>query len=422
MGKRIKLRDRTKANDIKYSGFLSYRHLRIIGWITLVLAQIAVLFKMTMQINPSTVDIYTPAYNFFNFFNGLSVPLFLIANFAAIAQKKGDWKRLLLFYGGMALMMYVVANLVIIHYAYGFLNALAPYDLYQATKLFGALLAASGSSGYTLNIFIDLFLCTLIFFFLNYKPVKHFQGKKIILLRLLVILPLLYELGGMAVKLFVTLMELVVPTFVVFLLPSKPPLIFIAFFVTFLIMKLGEVRRLKKHQSSEEDLQEYLNTNAHSLLTSIHMAIVFAICVVVDLVCFLLFGALIARPYVEYVGEVEALRYGLSTALTVGFGVSMTLIVCIPIVLLFSYKKTHKNPKLDTFIPIAGIGLIIFVYIEGMFQVVVNNLDYIKYKIASKISGGGEEPAPDPEAQPLMIAIKNVMFKIASKVDAWITM
>ena len=422
MGKYIRLRERTKANDIKYSGFLSYRHLRIIGWATLVLAQIAVIFKMTMKLNPTTVDEFTGAYNFFNSFNGLSVPLFLIANFAAIAQKKGNWKHLLLFYGGMALLMYAVANIVIIHFAYGFLNALAPYDLYQATRLFGMVLAASGSSGYTLNIFIDLFLCTLIFFFLNYKPTKYFQGKKIIFLRLLVILPLLYETGGMTLKLLATLMEVVLPSFVVFLIPSKPPLIFISFFIVFLIMKLGEIRRLKKHESSEEDLADYLSTNAHSLLTSIYMSIVFVVCALVDLVCFLLFGILIGKPYVEALGEQAAYKLGLETAYTAGFGVSMTLILCVPLVLLFSYKKTHKNPKLDSFVPIAGIALVALVFIEGMFQVVINNMDYIKYLIASKISGGGEEPAPDPEAQPLMVAIKNVMYKITSKVNTWITM
>ena len=424
MGKHIRLRDRTKENDIKYAGFLSYRHLRIIGWVTLALAQIAVIFNTTMKVNPTTVGTYTNAYNFFNFFSGIAVPLFLIANFAAITQKRGNWKRLLLFYGGMALGMYIIANIVILHYAYGILNALKPTDLYESTKLFASVLASMGSTGYTLNIFIDLFLCSLIYFLLNYQPKKFFQGKSVIFLRLLILLPLAFEVVGMMLKFKVAAGTLVIPTFVMFLLPSKPPLIFMAFVVIFLIMKIIENNRLKKHGYSQEDLQEYLNTNAHTLLTSIYMCIVFAICIPLDIACWFGFGYVAAEPYIELLGEEIAFQYGMSVAYSSGFGASLSLAVVIPLVLLFSYKKTHENTKIDTFLPVIGIGIIALIYLEGTFQIIVNNIPYFKYKLNQTLGGlgGGEEPGEDPGATEALFMIKNTLFKIVDKVDTWITM
>lgn len=415
MGKYVRLRNRTKENDIKYGGFLSYRHLRIIGWVCLVLAQMATMFKITMNMNPTTVGMFTNAYNVFSAFAGPAVPLFLIANFAVIAQQKGNWKGLLLRYGGLALIMYVAANLIIIHFAHGFVHALNPNaDLYSSTLLFGGLLASAGSQGYALNIFIDLFLCTLAFFFLNYKPVKFFQGKKIILFRLLVLLPLAYEVAGILVKFYISLGAFVIPSFALFALPSKPPLIFLAMFIIFVIMKLGEVRRMKKNQSSQEDLSNYLDTNAHSLLTSIYMSIVFLVCVILDVILLILLGV----SAFKYLGGTtdtldEYFPVGLQVAYAAGFGASVPLLFCIPVVLLFNYKKTHKNSKIDSLVPIAGIALILVVYVEGLFQVITNNISYFMYKISNVIPGGGGEETPP--AEQALYAIKEIVRSIRNK-------
>ena len=51
-----------------------------------------------------------------------------------------------------------------------------------------------------------------------------------------------------------------------------------------------------------------------------------------------------------------------------GLGESVLLLLLSPLMLLFSYTRTHKNKTLDTFIPFAGIALIVLVYIEGGYQ------------------------------------------------------
>ena len=42
----------------------------------------------------------------------------------------------------------------------------------------------------------------------------------------------------------------------------------------------------------------------------------------------------------------------------------------IPIVLLFSYTKKHKNTSIDAFIPIIGIAAILGLYVEAFFQAI----------------------------------------------------
>jgi hypothetical protein len=64
----------------------------------------------------------------------------------------------------------------------------------------------------------------------------------------------------------------------------------------------------------------------------------------------------------------ESIDTGMRIALAVGFGGSVGLIFLAPLVLLFSYTRRPKNPMLDLLIPVAGIALILLVYLEGTHQ------------------------------------------------------
>ena len=52
--KRLKFYQITPENDIKYRGPLSYRALRIAGWVCLAIAQVATIWSMVGKINPQT--------------------------------------------------------------------------------------------------------------------------------------------------------------------------------------------------------------------------------------------------------------------------------------------------------------------------------------------------------------------------------
>ena len=89
----------------------------------------------------------------------------------------------------------------------------------------------------------------------------------------------------------------------------------------------------------------------------------------------------------------EYVVHQLTSWIGAGVGGAMALLLIIPLVLLFSYKKQHENKKIDTLIPIAGIGLIVLVYVEGIFQVIVNNVPQIIAKMKEFLdgfSGGGQ--------------------------------
>ena len=398
---KIRLRDRTPENDIKFKGVLSYRHLRIIAWVCLILAQAASVIKINMNLNPATVPTLTGLANFFSFFSDLPIPLFLLANFAYILQRKSEIKRLLIFYGGVALGLYAVANIVVIHYVHGLLSSMhLSSSLYATTNGVGELLPLMGKSGYILNIFIDLFLCTLLFFFLNYQPKKVFTGKKIIIFRLFYILPLLYEIGGVVIKYMVTNWYFTIPSYVFFLLPSKPPFIFLAFAILVLVMKINDVKHLKRDGNSLETLEQYVSTNAHALRMSIGISVLFAITAIADVIVTLLIALIYTFRLTDGTPEITQLLFAgeLQTLSDVGFMGAVPLISLIPLVIFFSYKKQHKNKMIDTLIPVVGIGLIVFVYFEGIFEVITLNMPVFIEKLKDAINGfmggGGESSTP----------------------------
>ena len=370
---RIRLKDRTLENDIKYRAPLSYRYLRIIAWVCLIIAQIGMVAKLNIRIIPGSEAQIGWVKDMGEIFATFPLPLFLLANFAVMYQKRDSWKKMLMFYGGVALALYIVANVVIIHYGYGFVNAFAQIDFMDMAKGFGILLFGLGKTGLVFNIFIDLFLCALVFYFLNYKP-KSFQGKKLIIFRSFVIIPILYEVGSILIKYFASLGQMDLPFFVFFLLTSKPPLMFAAIIALFVILKIEEIRKRKQHLNNDF-VNEHRKTNAHSLRFSIIIAITFFAAGIIDLIIYLSSSYALASSLVVDVEDVDAASFlALYVISHLGFGDASTLMLVAPLALLFSYTKVHKNKKIDPFIPVAGVALILFVYLEGLFQIMVINV------------------------------------------------
>ena len=395
MARRIRLRDRTLKNDISYRGPLSYRWLRVLGWFFLLVAQFGLIARINIKLFPTADLAIGWLANLGDFLTAFPLPLFLLANFASIFQKKNEWKKLLLFYGGVALLLYAAANIIFAHYWYGLVHAFIPLSFWDMSKLFGTLLFGMGNLGLVFNIFIDLFLCSLLFFFMNYTP-KRLEGKKgLIFFRLLVFLPIFYEIGSILIKYFVASGEMLIPTFVFFLLTSKPPLMFVAFLALVLILKIEE-HRTHKTKRDPNFIEEHRKTNAHSLRFSIIIAITFVIAGLVDLIIFIFgttFLAVSIQPFEDV--TVDTLQETSVIFNALGFGKAAILIIVAPIALLFSYTKSYEDTSVDTLIPLIGIGLIVFVYIEGLFQVVVQNIpgmvEKLKETIAVWFGGGGPE-------------------------------
>lgn len=369
----IRLRDRTLDNDIKYRGPLSYRYLRIIAWVCLIIAQIGMVAKLNITIVKSSEQAIGWVRDMGEIFASFPLPLFLLANFAVMYQKRESWKKLLMFYGGIALLLYIVANVVIIHYGYGFVNAFAKIEFMDMAKTFGLLLFGLGKTGLVFNIFIDLFLCALVFYFLNYKP-KSFKGKKLYIFRSFAIFPILYEVASILIKYFVGVGAMDIPFFCFFLLTSKPPLMFAAIIALFVILKIEELRKMKQHLNSEF-VKEHRKTNAHSLRFSIIIAITFFVAGTLDFIIYSASSIALTSSLIADVGDEDfAVGMAMYVISHMGFGDAIPLLLIAPLTLLFSYTKVHKNKKIDPLIPVVGLLLIIFVYVEGIFQIIVVNV------------------------------------------------
>lgn len=364
---RLKLKYRTKANDISYRAPLSYRHLRILAWIFLAAAQMGIVFTIASKIDHTSGFDYEFAKGIVEMISGFPFVLFLLANFGIILRNRNNFKYLFIFYGGVMTLMYVLANLVVLHYAYGSLHTINSLTTFQDVALMiGTMMISMGTTGYMFNLFVDLFLCVLTVFFTFYSPkTKYLQGRKVVWFRLLVIIPLAYETASIIIKQNCLLGNFMVPSYFFFLLTSKPPLTFAAFFIITIILKVREYKFLKLYNFDYKLLEENLSTRAHSLRTSITIAVVFLIISNID---FIVMFAYVVFEAVK-MGDVDDLNLMLiyDRANKIGFGGSTSLFIVAPIALLYSYTKVHENKKLDSFIPIIGIGLVIFTIIEGLY-------------------------------------------------------
>lgn len=382
--KRIPLKHRTSKNDINYRGPLSYRSLRIIAWVFMIIAQVTIIMEFSMTVSKDLVPVLSTATTVLSYAQNFPLPLFLLANFAFILQKKDNFRKLFIFYGGISLTLYAAAILVVTHFGMGFIYNMSPdeFDFGFISVVLGTAFASSSRAFlYVFNLFIDLFLCTLTYFFIHYQPKRYFAGKKIVFFRLMVLLPICYELGSLAIKHYVGTGELEISYFLFFLLTAKPPFMFVAFLLIVLFIKIQKMSFMKKFHD-EKLLDNHLETNAHSLKVSITIFWVFLLCVFLDILAMIIYVFYNIYPYITESEDVilEKMIAAFYNVTALGLGGSFPLFFIAPLALLFSYTKRPKNPKVDTFIPLVAVVLIVLVYIEGVFRIASSKFsDFISW-------------------------------------------
>lgn len=363
MKKRRKIHEVDSTNDIKYRGPLTYQHFRIAAWVLLALSQIALIISIGMTLRPAQAEEYTGLYTCFSVCGEIATPLLLIANFAVILTARAGYKKLLLRFGGLSLGAVLLFALFYERYAVGFLSVAVGRESAQA--MLDALLSGNGYVAF--NLFLDLFLCTLVMYFLNYTPKKVFTGKKLIIFRLFVIFPIAYEAVSVTLKILASLGRFSAPPMLFPFLTTKPPMGFIMFVALALFIKRRERKYIKKGRTVEE-YREFLATNTNSWHFSVHSAIIMAVVALIDLVLLFIGTLVVYAHYFPEEESIEALLMSANTAGRWGLGATVPLIIIAPVMLLFSYNRAPKYPKLDTFIPLGGVALILFVLIEGFYQ------------------------------------------------------
>lgn len=385
--KRIRIYDRTQFNDIRYRGPFSYRHLMIFGWICISLFIMSAMISFGIRLDPKQPEWVYALGEVSEYGSNFALPLFLFANFAVILDRKFTYKTQLLKFGGLSAIVVLLYILVKEHYFVG-IATVALDDHAAAETLANQLLLDLSLNGkLSFNLFIDMFLCTLLMFFLNYIPKSVFTGKKLIVFRLFALFPILYELGCLAIRVY-TALGMLKPHFMVYpFLTTKPLMSFVLFVVLALHIKLQE-RKFLKHGKTVRDYERYTQTNSHSLHFSIFSSVMILITAIIDIILNIVGAALfmassMSAEAVSQAAEItkEAAEGALKAVDAWGIGKHTSMLMIIPIILLFSYTRNHKDTRLDMAIPVGGAILAAFTFLETLYWGIVMNLPIIMRQI-----------------------------------------
>ena len=369
-GKRIKLHEQGAHNDIKYSGPMSFQSFQILGWSCIVITMVMTLMKIAMKVNPADAQRFAAINDVISYIAEMSLPFLLMANFARILNNTDGFKKQLLKNGGAMAALFLVFLVFFNRYIVGTVGLLLKDSKEAYPLVMTSFYNVSPKGFFAFNIFVDLFLCTLVMYFMNARPKKIFTGKKIYIFRAFTLLPIAYELASIYLKGSAAAGNLQIPSWVFPLLTVKPPMTFLVFVFLAVHIKTRELRYCR-HGKTHEEYQEFLKTNRNAWHFSVYAAIVLFIAGIIDLfiAIFLIAGQ---------AGSTEALDAMLasekamknSIAMSIGFGKSICLILFAPIVLLFNYTKIPKNKTVGMLIPVVGILLIALICIQGVYQLV----------------------------------------------------
>lgn len=374
--KRERMFNVTTANDIRYKPPLSYRHFKLIAWLLLVLTQLQLVMEKFYSDGTSSVGHKAVSF-VVGTFAGFAVPLLLISCLAIIMNGHDNYKLMLVKNAGLAVLLFLLTLFVYERYLMRIASSLMGGDREAGAMFLQKFVSQKTDHGFlAFNIFIDLLLCTLTMFFINYTPQKIFTGRKVIIFRSFIIFPIAYEVGSIIVKILATEDEIRLPIYLFPLLTTKPPVCFLMFISIACFFKRRE-RRFIKYGKTQEEYQEYLKTNYNAMQVSkmfIKRIIVFA---VLDLVLLVFIASVeMVMNNISDASE-EATFLSLDRAWSWGIGNTAELVLIIPLLLLFSYTKKHKSIIIDIIIPLAGVVLIVFIYFDGAFQaacdVIMNN-------------------------------------------------
>ena len=380
------------TKDIWYRGPLSYRHLKLLGWLCIVLSQVGNVLAIG---NKMGMDLEVPVFSNSSLMTNISdsaLPLLLISIFGFLLSKRNAYKEALVMYGFLALGLIGLFILAYNHYILGLIEPIVGTDREGAELFLNAFLgeAIDFKGFFTFNIFIDLFLCTLVMFFTDYTPKHIFTGKRIAIFRAFVFLPLVYEVVCIYLKIMATNRLISLPLWISPFLTTKPPVAMIMFFSMIRYIKIHEKRFLATGRSLEQ-YNEYCKTNIHSFRFSKHFILIILVYAALDAFLLVL---LTAFHIVAVNGVLDPSKISMdeiSNALNIvsewGIGNTAKMIDLVPIILLFSYTRKHKIAMFDRLIPIVGVVLIVLVYFEGGFLVAQDwlwyNMDKLRETLAA---------------------------------------
>ena len=343
--KRYKIDKLLSKQDIKYRGPLTYRSVRALGFVLMLFAQIYLAYSLANKL----VGVPNGVMGTINVLDTLSVfalPMFLAANFCIIMSSRNKIKKYLISYSIIALAIYLAVILVYYRYLYGamftivgdkeFATALADSI---SRKLFGGMM--------NYNVFIDLALFSMFFFFLFYTPKKPLSHKMHLVFRWCSVIPVLLAVVSFVLYGLYDLGKIKLSMAILALLPNRSLTVYIIMFTLSLVMKLRKLIFIK-WGGTEQEYETYLQTKRNSLEVAIISAIVLLVVCAIDF----------ALMYID----IYFILFGLGT--------SWYMAAIIPFIFLLSYSRKPKVPLLDYVLPAVFIVSCILVYLEAGLYIV----------------------------------------------------
>lgn len=347
--------------DIKYRGPLSYRYLRVIAWMAFAVGQMVMLSTIGYAILKwnSLGEYGKPIAQVFA---DLATPLFIVASFGLVLSGQKTHKSLIILYGALYFGLAIGLSILYSRYVEGLFTkiALSETSLEEIANNFI-------KSKIQINVFSDLFAFALFNLFINYTPKKVFVDKKIIIFRLFALIPIIYVTVSYILKVLYGLDKIDISVYGFLFMTTKSPFVFLIFIVASLWIKNRE-RRFLKIGATKEDYQNYLKTNRNSLSFSGHLSFIIIFFIILEV-----FAYVILIIYYMGIKELPFEEFDM-IATTYGIGQTFPLVISIPFIMLYSYTRKHDDSKYDILVPIAGIALCAFAYVEGIYQILVRLL------------------------------------------------
>jgi len=351
--------------DKRYRGPLSLFSLRIIAWICIIISQLVIVFELAGSMAQMTQ--FTVAAQWLDIFGSLSMPAFLLANFAYIIQNKKDSIRMLVSYFIMMMVVAGVFYFLFLHFIIGLFSQIVGIDYNSSYQMITQLVMLALNSTLKFNFFVDLFICSLFVYFYLGEPKKYFQGKKLIIFRLFALIPLGYEIVTIVMKVLTSTSDFVIPFLMAPFMPTKSPVTFLAFvFVVF--FENRRKRKYLKFNGNIEEYDAYFLTNKNSWLFAKSAAKCFSIAGLIDLIFWSILAYSIPLIAVDNLDLVTTCS---TIVATLEIGDSVGLLLFAPFILLFSYNRMFKPSKIDVFLPALSIIIIVVIYMEALYQAIV---------------------------------------------------
>ena len=357
--------EHTAEKDIRYRGPLNYQHFQLLGWLCIVFSQVGLILSIGERLGqlPESFAGLTEPVTFLSF---LSLPFLLIANFAQIMNGQKSYRFLLLKNFGAAAAIFAFYVFVLHRYLLGTIDILNDGTVPSMDVLLKIMEDVAPDGVLCFNIFIDLFLCTLVMFFLNYKPKRIFTGKCRFIFRTFALLPIAYEVGSIVLKVLAYRKQVTVSPFLYPLFTVKPPMTFVLFIVLAVYIKTRELR-FRRRGKTHEEYKAFLNTKKNSWDFSLFLSIALIVISITDIIVYFLTS--IIEVNVLNLPKEAASSYH-PIALVMGFGDSIPLFFLAPLVLLFSYTREPRNKMMSTLIPVASFAMILMLYVEAIHQAI----------------------------------------------------